>query len=110
MLGRRLYFGQLNSEGWSNLSEVERYRGASAIASEVVLSELLEPYPDLPVTIDLRDRDLNVSARKAERARAIAERVLVFPQVGGPAVAVSGPSFLRFRTPDIRRSPVFPHW
>ena len=101
--GRRLYFGQLNSEGWSNLSEVERYRGASAIASEVVLSELLEPYPDLPVTIDLRDRDLNVSARKAERARAIAERVLVLPQVERPGRRSVGTLLSRFdsRYPSI---------
>src|SRR5262249_28068663 len=74
--GRRLYFAQLHSEGWSNASEIEQYRRTGALAAEVVLNELLEPYPDFPVTIELREAALEISGSKAEKARAAAERIL----------------------------------
>ncbi len=94
--GRRLYFGQLHSEGWTNQTEIERYKRTNAIASEVILTELLEPYFDLPMTIDLRDLDVERPARKAEKARAIAQRILALPHVDRPGRNSIGTIVSRF--------------
>jgi hypothetical protein len=94
--GRRLYFSQLNSEGWSNQSQIENYRQSEAIAAEIVLRELIEPFPDLPVTLDLRDSDLAAIPRSTTRARAIAQRMLALPQVERPGQHSVGTTLSRF--------------
>jgi hypothetical protein len=82
--GRRLYFAQLQSEGWSNPSEIERYRRPGAIAADAVLQELIEPFPDLPVTLDLRESDMNKSPASTEHAHTIADRTFSLSQVERP--------------------------
>ena len=94
--GRRLFFSQLRSVGWSNESGVERYRRDQAIAAEVVLRELIEPFPDMPVTLDLQDGDLDRLARTARQARAIAQRLLALPHVERPGSRVVGTKLSRF--------------
>jgi polysaccharide biosynthesis protein PelA len=54
--GRRIYFSQIDGDGWNNLSDVEGYR--QVLSSEVVARELIEPFPDLPVSIGLIAADV----------------------------------------------------
>ena len=96
--GRRLYFGQLHSEGWSNETKVERYRQQREMAAEVVLRELIEPFADLPVTLDLRNSNLDRAGRSAQRAREIAEKTLALPQVERPGRHIVGTVLSRFDT------------
>jgi hypothetical protein len=101
--GRRLYFGQLHSEGWSNQSQIEFYRHSETIAAEIVLRELIEPFPDLPVTLDLRESDLETIPKSAMRARSVAQRILALPQVERPGRRSVGTVLSRFdsRYPSI---------
>jgi hypothetical protein len=94
--GRRLYFAQLQSEGWSTLSQVERHRQAQAIAGEVVLREIIEAFDDLPVTVDLRESDMAASNRLAARARETQDRMLALPQVGRPGRYSVGTTLTRY--------------
>ncbi len=56
--GRRLYFSHIDGDGWNNISEVEEYRATQALSVEVVTRELIEAYPDLPVSVGLIAADL----------------------------------------------------
>ena len=49
--GRRMYFSHIDGDGWNNVSEIEMYRDAQIISADVVRREVVEPYPDLPVSI-----------------------------------------------------------
>ena len=74
--GRRLYFSQLKSDGWTRSSKIEGARDTGALAGEMVLRELIEPFHDLPTTIDLGDDGVARFGRRAGLVRGILQRVL----------------------------------
>jgi polysaccharide biosynthesis protein PelA len=77
--GRRLYISQIDGDGWNNLSEVEGYR--QMLSAEVVARELIEPFPDLPVSIGLIAGDVNPILGGVAAGGAIARRLYALPQV-----------------------------
>jgi hypothetical protein len=79
--GNRLYFSVLESEGWTRSSKIEGFRDASVMAGEFVLRELIEPFHDLPVTIDLQNEDVAKSGRRGRQAQMILQRLLARPNV-----------------------------
>lgn len=79
--GRRIYFSHIDGDGWNNISEIEKYREARKTASEVVLSEIIEPYPDLPVSVGLIAGDALPELGGTLAARRIATRIYALPQV-----------------------------
>ncbi|HSV25535.1 MAG TPA: hypothetical protein VLJ17_21225 [Xanthobacteraceae bacterium] len=79
--GRRLYFSQLKSDGWTRSSKIDGFRDTETMAAEVVLRELINPFHDLPTTIDLQEHELASSGRSAGQARLIMQRALAGPNV-----------------------------
>ena len=77
--GRRIYLSQIDGDGWNNLSEVEGYR--QTLSSEVVARELIEPFPDLPVSVGLIGGDVQVLLGGNPAGAAIARRLYALPQV-----------------------------
>ncbi len=79
--GNRLYFSILDNEGWSRSSKIEGFRDAPVITGEVVLRELIEPFHDLPATIDLQDKEVAKFGRSGRQAHMILQRLLANPNV-----------------------------
>jgi len=79
--GRRLYFSHVDGDGWLNLSEMEEHREHPATAAEVMLRELIEPYPDLPVTVGLVSCDVDPVEGGLEAAADVARAIYALPQV-----------------------------
>jgi len=80
--GRRLYFSHINGDGWNNSTQIERYREQRALASEVLLKELIEPYPDLPVTVGLSAGDIDAGlAADRSTSATVLRRLLALPHV-----------------------------
>ena len=77
--GRRVYFSRLESEGWTRPSKIEGFRDATA--AEVVLRELIEPFHDLPTTIELQETEVARSGRSAQQTHLILQRALASPNV-----------------------------
>src|SRR5262249_59582423 len=49
--GRRIYFSHIDGDGWNNASRIARFRDRQMISAAVVKEELIEAYPDLPVSV-----------------------------------------------------------
>lgn len=96
--GRRLFFSQLDAEGWSSPSQIERYRHNESLAAEVVLRELILPFPELPVTLDLRESEVEKVRRVLVQSRNVAGRMLALPQVVRPGRRSVGTTLSRFDT------------
>jgi len=96
--GRRLFFSQLDSEGWTQPSQIEGYRHNQAIAADVVLRELIMPFPEFPVTVDLRESEVERVRRVAVQSRAVAARMLALPQVMRPGRRSVGTTLSRLDT------------
>ncbi len=77
--GRRIYFSQIDGDGWNNLSDVEGYR--QVLSSEVVARELIEPFPDLPVSVGLIAGDVQPLLGGIPAGAAVARRLYGLPQV-----------------------------
>jgi hypothetical protein len=79
--GRRLYFSHVDGDGWNDDVSIDRYSNPAAIAAEVMAKELIEPYPDLPVTVGLIASDLDPAFGAIDRAAAAARHIFSLPQV-----------------------------
>lgn len=79
--GRRLYFSHVDGDGWLNLSELEEDRAAPRSAAQVMLEELIAPYPDLPVTVGLVGCDIDPEIGGGAGAAEIARAIFALPQV-----------------------------
>ena len=79
--GNRIYFNLLVSEGWTRPSKIEGFRDASMGAGEVVLHELIEPFRDLPATIELQSAEATKSQRSGSQTQILLQRMLANPNV-----------------------------
>jgi hypothetical protein len=79
--GRRIYFSHIDGDGWLNPSSVEIGQLKRAISAEVVLERLIQPYPDLPVTVGLIAGDVDAADGGDPRAGDVARRMFALPQV-----------------------------
>jgi polysaccharide biosynthesis protein PelA len=79
--GRRIYFSQIDGDGWNNVSEIEGFKEAQVLSSEVVASELIERYPDLPVSVAVITGDVMPLLGGTAQAARVAKRLFALPQV-----------------------------
>lgn len=94
--GRRMYFSHIDGDGWNNISEIEGYRETQTAASEVILREIIEPYPDLPVSVGLIAGDAVPAVGGSDAARGIAKKLFAKPQVEVASHTYTHPFAWRF--------------
>lgn len=81
LVGRRIYYSHIDGDGWRNVSQVKGYSQRRAMSAEVILREVIEAYPDLPVTVAPIVADLDTAWFGSEQARALAREIFALPQV-----------------------------
>lgn len=79
--GRRLYFSHIDGDGWNNQSEIEAYKAAGTLSSEVILREAIAPYPDLPVSVALISCDIDPKYGAPPASARVARELFALPQV-----------------------------
>lgn len=94
--GRRMYFSHIDGDGWNNISEIEGYRDAQVTASEVILREVIAPYPDLPVSVGLIAGDSLPELGGMDAARQSAKALYALPQVEVASHSYSHPFDWKF--------------
>lgn len=89
--GRRIYYSHVDGDGWRNQTEVLPYAKTRMLSAEVLLHEVVQPYPDLPVTIAPIAADLDPAWKGGEQELAIARVMLALPQVEAGSHTYSHP-------------------
>ncbi len=79
--GRRIYYSHIDGDGWNNVVQMEKYRGRRVLSSEVVMSDVIEPYPDLPITVTPIAADLDTGWAGSDESQRVAIKLLALPQV-----------------------------
>ncbi|MCB1484255.1 MAG: hypothetical protein KDJ17_05105 [Hyphomicrobiaceae bacterium] len=79
--GRRMYFSHIDGDGWNNISEIEGYRETQTVAADVIRQEIIEPYPDLPVSVGLIAGDTVPELGGMQQAGESATRLYALDQV-----------------------------
>ena len=91
LVGRRIYYSHIDGDGWRNLSQVKAYAQRRSMSAEVILREVIEAYPDLPVTVAPIVADLDPSWFGSEQAQALARDIFALPQVEMASHTLSHP-------------------
>ena len=81
LAGRRMYFSHVDGDGWNNVSEVEGYREAQVFSADVIRREIIEPYPDLAVSVGVIAGDVIPDLGGTLVGRDIARKIYALPQV-----------------------------
>lgn len=79
--GRRIYTSHIDGDGWSNLSRISRFNDQQMISAAVVQHELIEPYPDLPVSVGVIGADVDPQYGHVAAAQKVARELYGLPQV-----------------------------
>jgi len=51
LVGRRIFYSQIDGDGWRNVTEVIPYRTDRKLSPYVIMKEVVEAFPDLPITV-----------------------------------------------------------
>lgn len=94
--GRRMYFSHIDGDGWRNVSLVRAYRDKEAYSAQVVMEKVIEPFPDLPITVGPIAADLDPEWSGDEKAQEIAREIFRLPQVESAHHTFSHPFEWRF--------------
>lgn len=81
LCGRRMYYSHIDGDGWRSISQVHRPGGARASTAEILLSEVIAPNPDLPVTVAPIAEDLGASLPGGDHATDTARALFALDQV-----------------------------
>lgn len=81
LAGRRIYYSHIDGDGWGNVSSADAYAGKGTLSSEVILREIVDGYPDLPVTIAPIAGDLDPAWGGTVRSQQIARALFARPNV-----------------------------
>lgn len=92
--GRRVYFETVGPEGWLAAAPARTFDEELRLGAENLMTTLIMPFPDLPVTVSVVTGDLDdaVAGKLAETGRRTAAGIFALPQT---AVATSGRSLVR---------------
>ncbi|KAA9009438.1 polysaccharide deacetylase family protein [Histidinibacterium aquaticum] len=79
--GRRIFFSHVDGDGWNNLSRVPSEDGRPRLSAEVLLTEILLPFSDLPVSIGLVGGDVDPACTSDDEAETLARQIFQLDHV-----------------------------
>lgn len=80
--GRRIYYSHIDGDGWRNYTLVERYpQDPPTLSMDVLIKEVIEAYPDLPVSVAPIAADLDPEWYGDKTMQDVARRAFALPQV-----------------------------
>lgn len=81
LAGRRIYYSQIDGDGWNNVTHIEAYEGKDVLSTEVIMERVIKAFPDLPVTVAPIAADLDPAWEGNDNSRRIAKEIFALPQV-----------------------------
>ena len=91
LAGKRIFFSHIDGDGWNNLTEIYPYRNRGILSSEIVKQEVIEAYPELPVTVAPIAGDLDPAWHGSQKSLRVAREILALPQVEAGSHTYSHP-------------------
>lgn len=79
--GRRIFYSHIDGDGWRNVTEVPPYKADRQLSPYVILKEVVEAFPDLPVTIAPIAADIDPNWHGSAESLGLARQLLVLPNV-----------------------------
>jgi len=96
LFGKRIYYSHIDGDGWNSITELEKYRRNKTICAEVVARELIEAYPDLPVTVSAIAADIDTAWEGKAVSKQVARLLFSLDQVEAASHTYSHPFSWKF--------------
>jgi len=79
--GNRVYYSQIDGDGWNNMTYVEGFNEAGYLCPDVIYQLILLPNPDLPVTVGPIGAELDLDWFGTSKGRNTAKKMFELPNV-----------------------------
>lgn len=89
--GRRIYYSHIDGDGWRNITQIERYKETRVSSAEVIFKEVLQRFPNFPVTVAPIVADLDFQWHGTPEMLSLAKRIFSLPQVEAASHTLSHP-------------------
>lgn len=89
--GQRIYYSHIDGDGWRNRSEIEKYKINKGLSTEVILKEVFEAFPGLPVTVAPIAGDLDPEWFGTDETMDLARQIFALPNVEAGSHTYSHP-------------------
>lgn len=94
--GRRIFFSQIDGDGWNNPTHIEKHRDKFASSADVLTKEIFEAYPDFPFTVGVVAGDVADDCFGSEKSRKTARQMLALPNVEVASHTYTHPLYWQF--------------
>jgi hypothetical protein len=89
--GRRIFYSNIDGDGWNNVTKIEEYRDQNVLSSRVILDKVAKTYPDLPMTMALIAAEIDPAWAGKEDSQQVAREFLALPNVEAGSHTYSHP-------------------
>lgn len=79
--GRRIYYSHIDGDGWTNQTELLGFQHNPPLCPEIIMREIIEPNPDLPVTVGPIAANLDPEWGGKKELQELATRIFSLLQV-----------------------------
>jgi len=115
--GRRIFYSHIDGDGFNNISQVEKHRKDKPISAEVILSDIIKRYNQLPITVGFIAAEIDKDWVGSDKSQKIAKKIMSQSNVEVASHTYSHPFFWKFfkyyksdkEKPFLRRYP-HKHW
>lgn len=96
LFGKRIFYSHLDGDGWNNLSEVEEYKKARKLSSEILYEEVFKPYDDFAFTVGLIVSELQPQCYGVPDSIPVAKKIMKLYNVEPGSHTYSHPLYWGF--------------
>jgi hypothetical protein len=103
LCGKRIYYSQIDGDGWNNYSEVKKKEGGFIYSADIIYNEILKAFPHLPVTVAPIMADLDPEWVGSVESQEIAKKIFALANVEAGSHTYSHPfdwAFFENYTPE----------
>jgi polysaccharide biosynthesis protein PelA len=94
--GRRIYYSHIDGDGWRSISQVPGYKEQNKNCAQVVLKEIIQKYPQLPLTVSPIAADLDIEYFGTKELQKQAKEIFTYNNVEIGSHTYTHPLYWKF--------------
>lgn len=98
--GRHSYYSHIDGDGWRSISQVPGYKEKNKNCAQVILEEIIQKYPQLPITVSPIAADLDEQFFGSKELQEQAKKIFTYDNVTIGSHTYTHPLYWKFYEGD----------